>query len=461
MALWGGRFSESSDIKFKQFNNSLYIDYRLIKEDIQSSIAWSKVLCNVNILTNEEQKLIEKTLYWILEKYLNNSEKVLSSGAEDIHSFIENILIDKIGNIGKKLYTGRSRNDQIATDLKLWCKNKSKIICKKILQLQSIFLSQARLYQDSIIPGYTHLQKAQPITFSYWCLAYIEMLERDRLRVLDVVKRLDYSPLGSGSISGTSWNINRKKLAELMGFTSVTKNALDSVSDRDFILDILFTASTSMMHLSRFSEDLIFYNSGEVNFIELSDSITSGSSLMPQKKNPDILELIRGKCSGVYGSLFSTFTLLKGLPLSYNKDFQEDKKYLFQGLDIWEECLRMSKLVLKNMRLDTERARVLAEEGYGNATELADYLVRKGISFRDSHHISGKIVLESIRQNKFLEELDLVTLKKFCPVIKKDIYQDLTLEACLEKRNIVGGVSKKQIKIALDCVAQRLLILEK
>ncbi|VFP77604.1 argininosuccinate lyase [Buchnera aphidicola] len=457
MSLWGGRFTEASNVKFKKFNNSLHIDYRLIQDDIKSSIAWSKILLDVEVLTNQEQQLIEKTLCWILNKYANNTEKIVESDAEDIHSWIEKLLINKIGSIGKKLYTGRSRNDQIATNLKLWCKRKSKIILKKIVKLQSIFLNQAYLHQNTIIPGYTHLQRAQPITFSYWCLAYIEMLERDRLRILHVIQNLNLSPLGCGAIAGTSWDINRKKLALLMDFSNCTKNALDSVSDRDFIIEILSAAAISMMHLSRFSEDLIFYNSGEANFIELSDSITSGSSLMPQKKNPDVLELIRGKCSGVYGSLFSILVLLKGLPLSYNKDFQEDKRYLFQGIDSWVTCLDMSCIVLNNLKLNKLRSKQLAQEGYSNATELADYLVVKGISFRDAHHIVGKIVVEAIRQNKYLEELDLLLFKKYCVTIEQDVYKHLTLESCLKRKNAIGGVSPEQIKHSLDAVKKRLL----
>ncbi|MGI4816677.1 MAG: argininosuccinate lyase [Janthinobacterium lividum] len=457
MSLWGGRFTEASNIKFKKFNNSLRIDYRLIQDDIQSSIAWSKILLDVEILTNQEQQLIEKTLCWILNKYINNVEKIVKSDAEDIHSWIEKLLINKIGSIGKKLYTGRSRNDQIATNLKLWCKRKSKIILKKIVKLQRIFLNQAYLHQNTIIPGYTHLQRAQPITFSYWCLAYIEMLERDRLRILHIIQNLNLSPLGCGAIAGTSWDINRKKLALLMDFSDCTNNALDSVSDRDFIIEILSTAAISMMHLSRFSEDLIFYNSGEVNFIELSDAITSGSSLMPQKKNPDALELIRGKCSGVYGSLFSILVLLKGLPLSYNKDFQEDKRYLFQGIDSWITCLDMSCIVLNNLKINKLRSKQLAQEGYSNATELADYLVTKGLSFRDAHHIVGKIVVEAIRQNKYLEELDLLVFKKYCVTIEQDVYKYLTLESCLKRKNAIGGVSPEQIKYALDATKKRLL----
>ncbi|ABJ90514.1 argininosuccinate lyase [Buchnera aphidicola] len=456
MSLWGGRFTKISNTEFDSFNNSLRIDHRLIKDDIKSSIAWSKILLDVQVLTKKEQKIIENTLLSILKKNKNNFTKILSSNSEDIHSWLETTVINTIGDLGKKLYTGRSRNDQIATDLKLWCKRKSKKICRRIIQLQNDFLDNAYLHINTIIPGYTHLQRAQPITFSYWCLAYIEMLERDRLRILNLTQFLNSSPLGSGAISGTSWEIDRKKLAFFMGFSEITKNALDSVSDRDFILDILSAAAISMMHLSRFSEDLIFYNSGEANFIELSDSITSGSSLMPQKKNPDILELIRAKCSSVYGSLFSMFSLLKGLPLSYNKDFQEDKNHLFSGLDIWEDCLKISSLVLKNIKLKKSNCKKSAQLGYSNATELAEYLVKKGISFRDSHHITGKIVIASIKKNKCLEELDLLFLKKYCSKIESDVYQHLSLESCLNKKNSIGGVSNKQIKISLDQVKKRL-----
>ncbi|WP_075433655.1 argininosuccinate lyase [Buchnera aphidicola] len=456
MSLWGGRFTKASNVQFKKFNNSLSIDYRLLKDDIKSSIAWSKILVTSNILTHQEQELIEKTLRWILKKYINDFSQIISSEEEDIHSWIETVLIKQLGDVGKKLYTGRSRNDQIATDLKLWCKRKSIKIHKKIVDLQSNFLNIAYLYKDAVIPGYTHLQKAQPITFSYWCLAYIEMLERDRLRILEAQKRLNSSPLGSGAIAGTSWDVDRQKLASMMGFAKPTENALDSVSDRDFIIDLLYAASASMMHLSRFSEDLIFYNSGEANFIELSDSITSGSSLMPQKKNPDILELIRGKCSGVYGTLFAMLTLLKGLPLSYNKDFQEDKKHLFHGVDNWIACLEMSSIVLSNMKLNKLRSRQLAQEGYSNATELADYLVTKGISFRDSHHIVGRVVMEAISRNKYIEQLDLSDLQKYCSLINQDVYQCLTLDSCLEKRNVIGGVSCLQVNKALNTVKNRL-----
>lgn len=456
MSLWGGRFTKDSHKSFKKFNSSLKMDYRLIKEDIYSTIAWSKILVDAHVLTIKEQELIENTLNIIFKKYASDRNKILNSNEEDIHSWLENILIKKIGNIGKKLYSSRSRNEQIVTDLKLWCKRKVIFMSQKIINLLSIFINCAKKYKFSIFPGYTHLQKAQPITFSYWCLAYFEMLKRDYLHLQDVLKYLNSSPLGSGALSGTSLKIDRNKLAKLMNFSKSTNNALDSVSNRDFLIDILYIASIGMMHLSRFSEDLIFYNSGEASFIELSDSITSGSSLMPQKKNPDILELIRSKCSDVYGSLFSVLSLLKNLPLSYNKDLQEDKKYLFRGIDTWAECIDMTCLTLENLTLNDKKCEISIQKGYLNATELAEYLVTKGVAFRDAHNIVGRIVLTAIKKEKTLEELSLKDYQKYHPIISKDVYDHLKIDSCLSKRNALGGTSKNQIDISLKKAEQYL-----
>ncbi|QFQ31906.1 argininosuccinate lyase [Buchnera aphidicola] len=446
MSLWGGRFLDESNKLFKKFNTSLPFDYILAQEDIFASIAWSKALLETGVLTKKEQKKIEHGLISLKQDIDINPEQILKSDCEDIHTWIEINLIERIGDLGKKLHTGRSRNDQIATDLKLWCKNKIQILLKNILNLQKSFILIAERHHDVIMPGYTHLQRAQPITFAYWCLSYVEMFKRDFTRLEDALKRLDVSPLGSGALSGTAWNIDREKLAVHMGFSSSTNNALDSVSDRDYVIELLASASISMMHLSRFSEDLIFFNSSEANFIELSDSITSGSSLMPQKKNPDALELIRGKCGRVYGSLFSTLVLLKALPLSYNKDMQEDKESLFDAIKIWNDSLLISSLVLKNIKLNNLLCYEAAEKGYSNATEVADYLVKKGITFREAHHISGKIVLHAIHNNKALKDLDLSQFQEYSHLIENDIYQHITLEACLEKRVSKGGVSSKQVQ---------------
>ncbi|QIQ41110.1 MAG: argininosuccinate lyase [Buchnera aphidicola (Aphis urticata)] len=459
MSLWGGRFLDESNKLFKKFNTSLSFDYILAQEDIFASIAWSKTLCEIGILTQKEQNKIESALMSLKQDIYANPEQILKSDCEDIHSWIEINLIKKIGELGKKLHTGRSRNDQITTDLKLWCKKNIQILLESIFNLQKQFILVAEKYYDIILPGYTHLQRAQPITFAYWCLAYVEMLKRDFSRLEDALKRLDFSPLGSGALSGTAWNIDREKLALYMGFSAATNNALDSVSDRDYVIELLASASISMMHLSRFSEDLIFFNSSEASFIELSDSVTSGSSLMPQKKNPDALELIRGKCSRVYGSLFSILIVLKALPLSYNKDMQEDKESLFDAIKTWNNSLLMAILVLKNIKLNKLLCYQAAEKGYSNATEVADYLVKKGITFREAHYISGKIVLHAINEKRALKDLDLSEFKKYSHLIEKDIYQHITLESCIKKRVAKGGVAFNQVQKAIKKEKIRLNII--
>ncbi|QIE01811.1 argininosuccinate lyase [Buchnera aphidicola] len=458
MTLWGGRFIDKSDKLFKKFNTSLSFDYILAEEDITASISWSKILLKSNIINKKEQIKIEHALIELLQEIKNNSKNILLSNCEDIHSWVEEKLIDKIGELGKKLHTGRSRNDQITTDLKLWCKKIIHILLNNIIKLQKRLIILAESNKHVIMPGYTHLQRAQPITFSYWCLAYIEMLTRDFSRLEDVLKRLNTSPLGSGALSGTAWKIDREVLALSLGFNSATNNALDSVSDRDYVIELLSSASISMMHLSRLSEDIIFFNSGEANFIELSDAITSGSSLMPQKKNPDALELIRAKCGRVYGSLVSILVVLKSLPLSYNKDLQEDKEGLFDSIKTWNDCLCMTILVLKNIKIKYDICRQAAEEGYSNATELADYLVKKGLTFREAHHISGQIVLHAIKVQKPLHALKLSTFHIYSNLIENDIYQNITLESCLEKRISKGGVAPHQVDKEIIKVKKRLYV---
>ncbi|WP_343153749.1 argininosuccinate lyase [Buchnera aphidicola (Mindarus keteleerifoliae)] len=445
MSLWGGRFTQKSNKFFEKFNKSINVDYKLVKEDIFSSIQWSKALKKIDVLTSEEQKNIEEALKNILKEVETNPKVMFLSKEEDIHSWIEKKLIISLGSLGKKLHTGRSRNDQVTTDLKLWCKRKIKNILNKIYFFKRQLIKVAERNQKSIMPGYTHLQRAQPITFAYWCLAYLEMFKRDELRLKDALYRLDQNPLGSGALAGTAWEINREFLSVQLGFRTATKNALDSVSDRDYVMELLSVASISMIHLSRFSEDLIFFNSGEVDFIELSDSITSGSSLMPQKKNPDALELIRAKCGKVCGNLISSMMLLKGLPLSYNKDMQEDKKSLFETIEIWNDCLKMSILVLKNISINVKNCKNSAQKGYTNSTEIADYLVKKGIPFRDAHHITGKIILYASKSNLSLEQIQLNTFKKYSNFIEKDIYEHISLESSLKKRNSLGGVSFSKV----------------
>ncbi|CAL4318099.1 Argininosuccinate lyase [Buchnera aphidicola (Pterocallis alni)] len=443
--LWGGRFLKKSNQLFTKFNCSLKIDYHLVEQDIFGSIAWSKSLLECNVLTTKEQKKIELALCILKQDVKKNKEKILNSTSEDIHSWVESQLVDMIGPLGKKLHTGRSRNDQVTTDLKLWCKDTIPNILFSLKKIQCDLLRKAELLYDCIMPGYTHLQQAQPITFGYWCLAYLHMFKRDTNRLLDSLKRLDVSPLGSGALSGTFCSIDRDALAKRMNFNSSTENSLDAVSDRDYVLELLSVASISMIHLSRFSEDIIFFNSVECNFIELSDSITSGSSLMPQKKNPDALELIRGKTGRVHGYLLSMLTILKGLPLSYNKDMQEDKYLLFSAMNIWMNCLNITILVLRNMIVNKSICLHSAKKGYSNATEIADYLVNKGVSFREAHFIAGKIVLEAINQKCALEELNISTFKKYHFIFEEDIYNKLSLNSCLNSKNSKGGVSLRQI----------------
>ncbi|ADP11006.1 argininosuccinate lyase [Erwinia pyrifoliae] len=456
MALWGGRFTQPADQRFKQFNDSLRFDYRLAEQDIIGSVAWSKALVTVNVLTHAEQQQLESALNTLLDEVRADPQQILASDAEDIHSWVEGKLIDKVGALGKKLHTGRSRNDQVATDLKLWCKAQVGELLVATRQFQQALVATAEANQDAVMPGYTHLQRAQPVTFAHWCLAYVEMLARDESRLQDTLKRLDVSPLGCGALAGTAYGIDREQLAGWLGFASATRNSLDTVSDRDHVLELLSDASIGMVHLSRFAEDLIFFNTGEAGFVELSDKVTSGSSLMPQKKNPDALELIRGKVGRVQGALTAMSMTLKGLPLAYNKDMQEDKEGLFDALDTWADCLHMAALVLDGIQVKRLRCKEAAEQGYANSTELADYLVAKGVPFREAHHIVGETVVEAIKQGVALEALKLSELQKFSSVIGDDVYAILSLQSCLDKRNAKGGVSLHQISQAITEAKQRL-----
>ncbi|OSN05228.1 argininosuccinate lyase [Lonsdalea iberica] len=456
MALWGGRFSQAADQRFKQFNDSLRFDYRLAEQDITGSIGWSKALVTVDVLSEQEQQQLEQALTVLLKEVQADPHAILQSDAEDIHSWVEQRLIEKVGDLGKKLHTGRSRNDQVATDLKLWCKAQINELMETIRHLREALVATAEANQDAVMPGYTHLQRAQPVTFAHWCLAYHEMLARDESRLADTLARLDVSPLGCGALAGTAYPIDREQLAGWLGFASATRNSLDTVSDRDHVLELLSNASIGMVHLSRFAEDLIFFNSGEAAFVELSDRVTSGSSLMPQKKNPDALELIRGKCGRVQGALAGMMVTLKGLPLAYNKDMQEDKEGLFDALDTWHDSLMMAALVLEGIQVKRPRCQEAAEQGYANATELADYLVAKGVPFREAHHIVGEAVVEAIRQGKALEALSLDELKTFSGVIEDDVYPILSLQSCLDKRAAQGGVSPQQVAAAIAVAKQSL-----
>ena len=449
MALWGGRFQGETSALFKLFNDSLPVDYRLFEQDVVGSIAWADAIASVGIITATECSDLKKALNDLLVEVQGDPAIILASGAEDIHSFVESALIAKVGDLGKKLHTGRSRNDQVATDLKLWCQSEGKALLARLQGLHAELLALAEREFDAVMPGYTHLQRAQPVTFGHWCLAYVEMTERDISRLADALTRANTCPLGSGALAGTAYKMDRHALATALNFASPTLNSLDSVSDRDHVVELCSTASISMMHLSRMAEDLIFFNSGEANFISLSDEVTSGSSLMPQKKNPDALELIRGKTGRVYGSLVGILTTMKALPLAYNKDMQEDKEGLFDVVDSWAICLDMAALVLSGLKVNRPNALLAAQQGYANATELADYLVSKGMPFREAHHVVGVAVVAAIAKKIPLEGFTLAEFKTFADIIEEDVYPNLTIEACLAKRDVLGGTALPQIQQAI------------
>ncbi|WP_028774581.1 argininosuccinate lyase [Shewanella waksmanii] len=450
MALWGGRFSQESSALFKLFNDSLPVDYRLIEQDIVGSIAWADAITQVGVLTQQECTELQTALKELLTEVADKPELIIASGAEDIHSFVEQSLIAKVGDLGKKLHTGRSRNDQVATDLKLWCKKEGAQLLALLQKLKAALLDLTARELDAVMPGYTHLQRAQPVAFGHWCLAYVEMFERDISRLEDALKRADSCPLGTGALAGTAYPMDRHQLAQSLGFAGPTLNSLDTVSDRDHVIELCSDASISMMHLSRMAEDLIFFNSGEAGFIELDDQVTSGSSLMPQKKNPDALELIRGKTGRVYGSLVGILTTMKALPLAYNKDMQEDKEGLFDVMDSWSICLEMAALVLSGLKVNRDNTLSAAQQGYANSTELADYLVAKGMPFREAHHVVGEVVVAAIAQKKPLEEFALADLQAFADIIGEDVYACLTIESCLAKREALGGTAIVQVQAALD-----------
>ncbi|MFQ3205966.1 MAG: argininosuccinate lyase [Glaciecola sp.] len=456
MALWGGRFQSGSSDMFKQVNDSLPFDYVMAVEDIWGSVVWSRALKEAGVLSENEQLQLENSLNALKKQAEEGTLDFANSPEEDIHSFVEATLTAQLGDIARKLHTGRSRNDQVATDFRLWCRSHLSSLRDDCLNVIGALLKAATRHQDAILPGYTHLQRAQPVYFAHWCLAYVEMLKRDVSRIEDLQKRLNQCPLGSGALAGTTFPVDRHKIAAELGFDSPCLNSLDAVSDRDFVLELLFNASTSMMHLSRMAEDLIFYNSGEAGFLQLGDSVTSGSSLMPQKKNPDALELMRGKCGRVFGNLQGLLVTMKGLPLAYNKDMQEDKEGAIDSVNQWHICLCIAVEVLDTLSLNEERCRAAAQQGYANATELADYLVAKGIPFRTAHDISGQAVVMAISKGKALEELSIAELKTINDKIEGDVYPTLELESVLNKRNVLGGTNKELVTKALYVELEKL-----
>lgn len=451
MKLWGGRFTEGVNELVNTFNSSISIDSRMYKEDIEGSLAHVKMLGKQGIIPSEDSKKIVEGLKEILIR-IDNGTIQIDKDAEDIHSFVESILTYYIGDEGKKLHTGRSRNDQVTLDTKLYLKKYIKIIINEILKLHETLLEKANENINTIMPGYTHMQKAQPITFAHHILAYCEMFKRDIGRLFDSYKRLDEMPLGSGALATSTYPIDREFVASELGFSKITLNSLDSVSDRDYAIETLSALSLIMMHLSRFSEEIILWCNGEFNFIELDDSYSTGSSIMPQKKNPDVAELVRGKTGRVYGDLMTLLTVMKGIPLAYNKDMQEDKEMYFDALNTTKGCLQLLSDMLKSTTFNKDKMKKSATGGFTNATDAADYLVNKGVPFRDAHGIIGQLVLYAISQNKDLDELSLEELKNISDVFEEDVYQAIDVNTCVNKRNTIGACGQEMMKkvIALN-----------
>lgn len=436
--LWGGRFTKETDKLVYNFNASISFDQRLYRQDIRGSIAHVTMLAASGILSNIEKDQIIEGLTSILND-VDNGNLQISSEYEDIHSFVEANLIDRIGDVGKKLHTGRSRNDQVALDMKLYVRDEISELKKLIFNLLSILHKLMIEHIDTYMPGFTHLQKAQPITLAHHFGAYMEMFKRDYSRLNDIYDRMNFCPLGAGALAGTTYPLDRELTASLLDFYGPTLNSMDSVSDRDYCIELLAALSTIMMHLSRFSEEIILWNSNEYQFIELDDAYSTGSSIMPQKKNPDIAELVRGKTGRVYGSLMSLLTSMKGIPLAYNKDMQEDKELTFDAIDTVKGCLTLFTGMISTMTINKPRMKNSAQNGFTNATDAADYLVNHGVPFRDAHGIVGQLVLKCIADNISLDQLSLDDYKAICPVFEEDIYKAISMEECVQKRNTIGA----------------------
>lgn len=455
MKLWGGRFSKQTEKMVDDFNSSLRFDSRMYKQDILGSMAHAKMLGECGILTDNDSALIVKTLGEILSDIENGSVE-FEIDAEDIHMNIEKILISRIGDVGKRLHTGRSRNDQVALDIRMILKEDVTSIKSMITHLVNGLLNIAEEHLETIMPGYTHLQRAQPITFAHHLMAYVQMFLRDHDRLTDCFKRMNIMPLGSGALAGTTYPLDRQAVARELGFDGITENSLDGVSDRDFVLELASCLSILMMHLSRFSEEIILWCSHEFSFIELDDAYSTGSSIMPQKKNPDIAELVRGKTGRVYGNLMALLTVMKGLPLAYNKDMQEDKEAIFDCVDTVKMCLPVFTKMIATMKVKRANMLSAAKGGFTNATDIADYLVKKGVPFRDSHEIIGNMVAWCIDHNKNIDALDLNTLQTFSDKFEGDVYEAVSLRTCVNERKLPGGPSVETVKKAIRKVKKTL-----
>ncbi len=439
--LWGGRFTKETDKLVYNFNASISFDQKFYKQDMEGSIAHVKMLGKQGILTEKEMQDIVDCLKDIL-KEVEEGKLIITDEYEDIHSFVEAKLIDRLGDTGKKLHTGRSRNDQVALDMRLYTRQEVLHTDKLVKELLETILKIMEENTETIMPGFTHLQKAQPITLAHHMGAYFEMFRRDRLRLQDIFQRMNYCPLGSGALAGTTYPLDREYTAELLGFYGPTLNSMDGVSDRDYLIEFLSALSTIMMHLSRFSEEVIIWNSNEYQFVEIDDAYSTGSSIMPQKKNPDIAELVRGKTGRVYGALMSLLTTMKGIPLAYNKDMQEDKELSFDAMDTAKGCLALFNGMLATMKFNKEKMHDSANKGFTNATDAADYLVNHGVPFRDAHGIVGRIVLYCLDKKIAIDDMSLDELKAICPVFEEDIYEAISMETCVNKRLTVGAPGK-------------------
>ncbi|HEY0384873.1 MAG TPA: argininosuccinate lyase [Pyrinomonadaceae bacterium] len=447
--LWGGRFTVEADERFAAFNRSFGFDRRLLAADVQASVAHCEALRWAGVLSDTEAESIKEGLRTVRERAELDAAYFEELPSEDVHSFVEARLVELTGDVGRKLHTGRSRNDQVATDLRLWLRSAIDQLIERVGGAQGALLAVAESHPSAVIPGYTHLQRAQPVLLAHWCLAYFEMLARDRERLTEVRRRTNVLPLGSAALAGTSFQIDREEVARALGFEAVSRNSLDAVSDRDFCVEFAASASLIMLHLSRLSEDIILYATAEFGFFELSDKVATGSSLMPQKKNPDSMELVRGKSGRVFGHLGGLLAMLKGLPLAYNKDMQEDKEAVFDTFDTTVAALGVTATVLSHLSVRDERAREAASRGYMNATELADYLARKGMPFREAHDAVGRIVLHAIERGVELDVLPLAELRAFSTLIEDDVYEALSLKQTLATKSQVGGTSPARVAEAL------------
>ncbi len=446
--LWGGRFTKETDKLVYNFNASISFDQKFYAQDIWGSIAHVTMLQKQGILTKEEKESIIEGLKGI-QADVENGTLEITDEYEDIHSFVEANLIDRIGDAGKKLHTGRSRNDQVALDMRLYTRDEIEALDTLLKELLEVLLKLMKEHIETYMPGFTHLQKAQPVTLAHHLGAYFEMFKRDRLRMKDIRKRMNYCPLGAGALAGTTYPLDREYTAELLGFEGPTLNSMDSVSDRDYLIEMLSAMSTVMMHLSRFCEEVIIWNSNEYQFVEIDDAYSTGSSIMPQKKNPDIAELVRGKTGRVYGALMSLLTTMKGIPLAYNKDMQEDKELVFDAIDTTKGCLALFTGMLRTMRFRKQRMEDSAKNGFTNATDAADYLVNHGVPFRDAHGIVGQLVLYCIDKNIALDDMSLEEYKAISPVFEEDIYEAISMKTCVEMRNTIGAPGKSAMEQAI------------